>query len=142
MPAMTWERLLSNTRQGKPPEKESTVGRSVFQRDFDRIVYSSAFRRLQDKAQVFPLAKSDFVRTRLTHSLEVSCVGRSLGAELGLRLEAEKQMPKGVFPGDIGSIVAHTGESAIGEWFSKTKVDRAAIKQLSLAQKSDFRACL
>lgn len=152
MPAMTWERLLSTTRQGKPPEKDSTVGRSVFQRDFDRIVYSSAFRRLQDKAQVFPLAKSDFVRTRLTHSLEVSCVGRSLGAELGLRLEAEKQMPKGISPGDIGSIVAaaclahdignppfgHTGESAIGEWFSNTNVGRAAIKQLSPAQKTDF----
>ena len=152
MPAMTWERLLSNSRQGKPIEKDSTVGRSVFQRDFDRIVYSSAFRRLQDKAQVFPLAKSDFVRTRLTHSLEVSCVGRSLGTELGLRLEADKQMPKGISPGDIGSIVAaaclahdignppfgHTGESAIGEWFSKTKVGRAAIKQLSPAQKSDF----
>lgn len=150
---MTWERLLSNTRQGKPPEKESTVGRSVFQRDFDRIVYSSAFRRLQDKAQVFPLAKSDFVRTRLTHSLEVSCVGRSLGAELGQRLlEADKQMPEGIFPDDIGSIVAaaclahdignppfgHTGESAIGEWFSNTEVGRAAIKELSLAQKSDF----
>jgi dGTPase len=152
MPAMIWERLLSNTRQGKPPEKESTVGRSVFQRDFDRIVYSSAFRRLQDKAQVFPLAKSDFVRTRLTHSLEVSCVGRSLGAELGQRLETDRQMPKGIFPGDIGSIVAaaclahdignppfgHTGESAIGEWFSNTDVGRAAIQELSLAQKSDF----
>jgi dGTPase len=152
MPAMIWERLLSNTRQGKPPEKESTVGRSVFQRDFDRIVYSSAFRRLQDKAQVFPLAKSDFVRTRLTHSLEVSCVGRSLGAELGQRLETDRQMPRGIFPGDIGSIVAaaclahdignppfgHTGESAIGEWFSNTDVGRAAIQELSLAQKSDF----
>lgn len=122
------------------------------QRDFDRIVYSSAFRRLQDKAQVFPLAKSDFVRTRLTHSLEVSCVGRSLGTELGLRLEAEEQIPEGVSPGDIGSIVAaaclahdignppfgHTGESAIGEWFSNTEVGRAAIKELSPVQKSDF----
>lgn len=151
MPAMTWKRLLSNTRQGKPPEKESTVGRSVFQRDFDRIVYSSAFRRLQDKAQVFPLAKSDFVRTRLTHSLEVSCVGRSLGAELGQRLKTD-EMPEGIYPGDIGSIVAaaclahdignppfgHTGESAIGEWFSNTDVGRAAIQELSLDQRSDF----
>ena len=152
MPGMTWERLLSTTRQGKPPEKDSTVGRSVFQRDFDRIVYSSAFRRLQDKAQVFPLAKSDFVRTRLTHSLEVSCVGRSLGTEFGLRLKDENQIPEGITPGDIGSIVAaaclahdignppfgHTGESAIGEWFSNTEVGQAAINELNLAQKLDF----
>lgn len=152
MSMMNWEQLLSPTRQGRPIEKDSTVGRSIFQRDFDRIVYSSAFRRLQDKAQVFPLAKSDFVRTRLTHSLEVSCVGRSLGTELGLRLEAGKQIPAGISPGDIGSIVAaaclahdignppfgHTGESAIGEWFSNTEAGQAAIKEFSPIQKSDF----
>lgn len=152
MTKMTWARLLSPARQGQPTGKDATTGRSVFQRDFDRIVYSSAFRRLQDKAQVFPLAKSDFVRTRLTHSLEVSCVGRSLGTELGFRLEAIKQMPEGISPGDVGSIVAaaclahdignppfgHTGESAIGEWFSNTEVGQAAIKDLSPVQKSDF----
>lgn len=152
MTKMTWARLLSPARQGQPTGKDATTGRSVFQRDFDRIVYSSAFRRLQDKAQVFPLAKSDFVRTRLTHSLEVSCVGRSLGTELGFRLEASKQMPEGISSGDVGSIVAaaclahdignppfgHTGESAIGEWFSNTEVGQAAIKDLSPVQKSDF----
>lgn len=107
---------------------------------------------MQDKAQVFPLAKSDFVRTRLTHSLEVSCVGRSLGTELGLRLEANKQIPEGISPGDIGSIVAaaclahdignppfgHTGESAIGEWFSNTEAGQATVKDLSPVQRLDF----
>jgi len=152
VPKMTWGQLLSPARQGRPAERDVTVGRSVFQRDFDRIVYSSAFRRLQDKAQVFPLAKSDFVRTRLTHSLEVSCVGRSLGTELGLRLEAQKYLPDGISPGDIGSIVAaaclahdignppfgHTGESAIAEWFANTESGQAAISGLTPAQKSDF----
>lgn len=149
---MTWGQLLSPARQGCPTGKDVTTGRSVFQRDFDRIVYSSAFRRLQDKAQVFPLAKSDFVRTRLTHSLEVSCVGRSLGTELGIRLEAQRCLPDGISPGDIGSIVAaaclahdignppfgHTGESAIAEWFSNSESGQAAINELTPAQKSDF----
>lgn len=142
---MTWGQLLSSARQGRPTEKDVTIGRSVFQRDFDRIVYSSAFRRLQDKAQVFPLAKSDFVRTRLTHSLEVSCVGRSLGTELGFRLQSQKQLPDPISPADIGNIVAaaclahdignppfgHTGESAIAEWFSNTDSGQAAIRELT-----------
>ncbi|NGZ60400.1 MAG: deoxyguanosinetriphosphate triphosphohydrolase [Nitrospira sp. LK265] len=149
---MTWGQLLSSARQGRPTEKDVTIGRSVFQRDFDRIVYSSAFRRLQDKAQVFPLAKSDFVRTRLTHSLEVSCVGRSLGTELGFRLQSQKQLPDPISPADIGNIVAaaclahdignppfgHTGESAIAEWFSNTDSGQAAIRELTPAQKCDL----
>jgi dGTPase len=149
---MKWEYLLSKKRQGKSGEEDQTVGRSNFQRDFDRIVYCSAFRRLQDKAQVFPLAKSDFVRTRLTHSLEVSCVGRSLGTELGLRLLQKDELPRGVYPGDVGSIVAaaclahdignppfgHTGESAIGEWFANTVIGQASIRELPVGKKSDF----
>jgi len=81
----------------KKDREDATVGRSNFQRDFDRIVFSSAFRRLQDKTQVFPLAKSDFVRTRLTHSLEVSCIGRSLGTEVGIELHGCFQAEKVLF---------------------------------------------
>ncbi len=103
---MNWEQLLSMKRIGKKDGEDATVGRSNFQRDFDRIVFSSAFRRLQDKTQVFPLAKSDFVRTRLTHSLEVSCIGRSLGTEVGIELEKKRPLPKGFLPADIGAIVA------------------------------------
>ncbi len=80
---MDWSKLLSTVRLGREADAPSTDVRSEFQRDFDRIVYSSAFRRMQDKTQVFPLAESDYVRTRLTHSLEVSCVGRSLGTLTG-----------------------------------------------------------
>ncbi len=80
---MKWDRLLSANRLGKSEAKEIAEGRSSFHQDYDRVVFSSAFRRLQDKTQVFPLAKSDYVRTRLTHSLEASCVGRSLGMQVG-----------------------------------------------------------
>ncbi len=85
---MEWKKLLSNTwlNEDKNLHINPEDGRSRFQRDFDRIVFSSAFRRLQDKTQVFPLPESDFVHTRLTHSLEVSCVGRSLGNLVGSRI--------------------------------------------------------
>lgn len=108
--------------------------RNDFERDHDRIVFSSAFRSLQDKTQVVPLPEHDFVHTRLTHSLETSCVGRSLGkmvAEHLLRSYPEIQ-EIGVEHGDIGAIVAaaclahdignppfgHSGEKAIGAFFN------------------------
>ena len=81
---MDWNKLLSTKRLGRTNDQaESQTPRTNFTRDYDRIIFSSAFRRLQDKTQVFPLAKSDYVRTRLTHSLEVASVGRSLGAMVG-----------------------------------------------------------
>ena len=85
---MNWDKLLSNKLLGDSASSEIKLndGRSQFQRDFDRIVFSSAFRRLQDKTQVFPLPENDFVHTRLTHSLEVSCVGRSLGTLVGEKI--------------------------------------------------------
>lgn len=79
---MNWIQLLSLKKQGdtksriRKEEKESRVG---FEVDYDRIIFSNPFRSLQDKTQVIPLSKTDFVHTRLTHSLEVSVVGRSLG---------------------------------------------------------------
>jgi dGTPase len=81
-----WAKLLSPKRLGADKPAEILRGRTQYQRDFDRIVFSSAFRRLQDKTQVFPLAESDYVRTRLTHSIEASCVSRSLGAIVGEKL--------------------------------------------------------
>ena len=126
---MEWSKLLSYSRLGRSDKKEEDV-RSEYQRDYDRIVYSSAFRRLQDKTQVFPLAESDYVRTRLTHSVEVSCVGRSLGTLAG-DFVIKKHSLENILPQEFGNIVAaaclahdignpplgHSGEEAISSWF-------------------------
>src|SRR5882672_8667329 len=79
---VNWTTLLSANRPGQTSgPKESS--RSAFEQDYDRIIFSHPFRRLQDKTQVHPLPEHDFVHTRLTHSLEVSSVGRSLGKRVG-----------------------------------------------------------
>ena len=86
---MNWEQLLSLKRFGdahKRLRKEQDQTRLGFEVDYDRIIFSSEFRSLQDKTQVVPLSRRDFVHTRLTHSLEVSVVGRSLGRQVGQRL--------------------------------------------------------
>jgi dGTPase len=133
---MDWHHLLNKSRIGTNPElsrsNESNEGRSEFQRDYDRIVFSSAFRRLQDKTQVFPLPESDFVHTRLTHSLEVSCIGRSLGNIVGGKiLERYPKLNENYTKFHFGEIVAasclahdignppfgHSGEDAIAEYF-------------------------
>ncbi len=102
---MDWNRLLSRIRLGLSRQHPDSEARTDFQRDFDRIVFSSAFRRLQDKTQVFPLSQSDYVRTRLTHSLEVSSVGRSLGTMVGDSVIKRHDL-KGVYPQDFGAVVA------------------------------------
>ncbi|OQX44530.1 MAG: deoxyguanosinetriphosphate triphosphohydrolase, partial [Candidatus Sedimenticola endophacoides] len=81
--SMQWSRLLSRRRLGTQAQPQVSSLRTDFQRDFDRIVFSSAFRRMQDKTQVFPLSRVDYIRTRLTHSLEASSIGRSLGTLVG-----------------------------------------------------------
>lgn len=130
---MEWSKLLSNERLGRGDKTEHQDARSEFQRDYDRIVYSSAFRRLQDKTQVFPLAESDYVRTRLTHSIEVSCVGRSLGTLVGdYVIKDDLSNIKEISSQEFGNIVAaaclahdignpplgHSGEDAISSWFN------------------------
>jgi len=114
---------------GHRPGAVALAARTDFQRDFDRIVFSSAFRRMQDKTQVFPLSKVDYVRTRLTHSLESSSVGRSLGTLVGEQLIARHALAD-YAPSDFGDIVAaaclghdignppfgHSGEDAIRHW--------------------------
>ena len=81
---MNWQELLSNKRPGESGHQQHDQQRSRFEQDYDRIIFSHPFRKLQDKTQVFPLPEDDFVHTRLTHSLEVSSVGRSLGKNAGL----------------------------------------------------------
>ena len=76
---MNWNQLLSSQRSGQSKTPVIESHRSAFEQDYDRIIFSHPFRKLQDKTQVHPLPEQDFVHTRLTHSLEVSSVGRSLG---------------------------------------------------------------
>ena len=83
---MNWLKLLSPKRPGEEKIKTAEQARSRFEQDYDRIIFSHPFRKLQDKTQVFPLPEDDFVHTRLTHSLEVSSVGRSLGKNAGTYL--------------------------------------------------------
>ncbi|MBW2938559.1 deoxyguanosinetriphosphate triphosphohydrolase [Aureisphaera sp. CAU 1614] len=134
---MQWEKLLSLKRQGDTNKRlriEQDETRLGFEVDYDRIIFSSAFRSLQDKTQVIPLSKTSFVHTRLTHSLEVSVVGRSLGRAVGKAiLERHPYLEKthGYRFNDFGAIVAaaslahdignppfgHSGEKAIGDYF-------------------------
>jgi dGTPase len=137
---MNWEQLLSLKRFGDTEKRiraEQDETRLGFEVDYDRIVFSSSFRSLQDKTQVIPLSETDFVHTRLTHSLEVSVVGRTLGRRVGQELL--KRHPKlselGYTFNDFGAIVAsaclmhdignppfgHSGEKAIGEYFKTGK---------------------
>lgn len=149
MEEMRWAELLSATRLGN---KKSTneLGRSPFHKDYDRIIFSQSFRQLNRKTQVHPLTQNDSVHTRLTHSLEVSCIGRSLGT-----LAAEKikdQLPVWVNPADIGSIIqaaclahdignppfGHAGEYAIREWFDDAS-NTDVLNSLSLEEQADVR---
>ena len=134
---MKWENLLSLKRQGdslKRLRSEQDETRVGFDVDYDRIVFSSFFRTLQDKTQVVPFSKTSFVHTRLTHSLEVSVVGRSLGRTVGqhiLNKYPYLNQTHGFQVNDFGSIVAaaclahdignppfgHSGESSIGDFF-------------------------
>ena len=102
---MEWKQLLSPHRVGSSKPGVISQDRSPFQRDFDRIVFSGAFRRLQDKTQVFPLVKTVYVRTRLTHSLETSSVGRSLGTAVGVEI-CKNFDTAGAQPSDICAAVA------------------------------------
>lgn len=136
-PLMSWDRLICDVRLGMEDYNDNKGGvRSDFERDFDRLVFSSPFRRLQNKTQVFPLPGSIFVHNRLTHSLEVSCVGRSLAGEVAQRLRQRYAGEPWVGKLDkISEIVAaaclahdlgnppfgHSGEKTIGEYFAKGK---------------------
>jgi len=130
---MDWHQLLSAQRLGAQAAQETRAltGRSDFHKDHDRIVFSSPFRRLGRKTQVHPMTENDHVHTRLTHSIEVGCVGRSLGILAGQTLAG--QLPADISPYDLGAIVqaaciahdignppfGHAGEYAIRDWFRR-----------------------
>lgn len=132
-PMMKWENLLRPLELNRHTASAAPPSRSIFERDFDRIVFSAPFRNLQDKTQVFPLPEDDFVHTRLTHSLEVASVGRSLGKSAGeFLVEKYPEISLAqLSPGDIGAIVSaaalthdignppfgHAGEEAISDFF-------------------------
>lgn len=159
---MKWETLISAKRVGsyqKNSQKKNTDLRSEFEKDYHRIIGSASFRRLQDKTQVFPLDKSDFIRTRLTHSIEVSSFAKSLGQNIGAYIL--EQHPDDGFDfqmkSDICDILqcaglihdignppfGHFGEEAIRDWFQKNLSsqrvgDRMVEELLTPQQMADF----
>ena len=131
---MEWKQLISNKRFGQEHKHaERHDDRSEFKRDYDRLIFSSAFRRLQNKTQVFPLPGSIFVHNRLTHSLEVASVGMSIGNDISRRVIRKRPKLKDTLVEEIGTIVSaaclahdlgnppfgHSGEKAIQTFFSE-----------------------
>ena len=151
MSKMQWKELLSAKRLGSDTPGIYSSERSPFQRDFDRVIFSGAFRRLQNKTQVFPLVQEDYVRTRLTHSLETSSIGRSLGTAAGAFLKKNYYLGEAQIS-DVGAIVAtaalshdignpplgHAGEEAIRFWFTTSPVAKAMHPMLSADHIKDF----
>src|SRR3984885_5120566 len=157
---MNWQQLYSPLRTGAsvPSSTSADPARTSFLRDYDRIIFSSAFRRLQNKTQVFPLPGAVFVHNRLTHSLEVASVGRSLGKAVGDELadkypdagEAFRDFYKYELPSviaaaclahDIGNPpFGHSGEDAIRVFFNE--LDGSTLKrfetELTTNQQRDF----
>ncbi|MBD5119314.1 MAG: deoxyguanosinetriphosphate triphosphohydrolase [Clostridiales bacterium] len=131
---MEWASLLSTSKLGTDatePGDWANYPINAFEKDYNKIVSSAAFRRLQDKTQVFPLDKSDFIRTRLTHSIEVSTIARQLGIMISKNTTRYRQQDVFDFAEDISSVLlcagllhdlgnppfGHFGETVIGEWF-------------------------
>ncbi|MDO5059237.1 MAG: deoxyguanosinetriphosphate triphosphohydrolase [Neisseria sp.] len=161
--SMTWQSLLSRQRfrlkDGEivPTHTPSTAEgadalRTDFHIDYDRVVFSGAFRRLGRKTQVHPFAEHDHTHNRLTHSVEVASVGRSLGNRVGVMLQAGGFLPQGIAAADIGSVVqvaclahdlgnppfGHTGEEALRDWFRDEKNARF-LATLSEAERNDVQ---
>jgi len=152
----TWDKLISKKRFSST-DKKYTSDESVrgeFQRDYDRIVFSPAFRRLQNKTQVMPMPESDFVHNRLTHSLEASVVGRSLGRIVGksiLERYPALAQEKNIQEADFGDIVAaaclahdignppfgHSGEDAISAYFQSEEA-QPYLTSLTAAELDDL----
>ena len=159
---MEWKRLLSENRIGKEARSSGKKDlRSEFEKDYHRIIVSASFRRLQDKTQVFPLDKSDFIRTRLTHSLEVSSIGRSLAQNIAAQIISARLDPD--FTSEMGTAICdilqcaglihdignppfgHFGEEAIREWFVRNLAGlkfrgRSAVSYMSPREIADLKA--
>lgn len=152
---MEWKRLLSAKRWGNEQQTihDTDEARSQFQIDYDRLIFSSPFRRLQNKTQVFPLPGSVFVHNRLTHSLEVASVGRSLGRifynqtkknnpniddEVPLMSEVGNMVAAAALAHDLGNpAFGHSGEAAISRYFTHGE-GKVYLNQLNAEQKKDF----
>ena len=146
---MDWHTLLPRERLGKPAHSSEELGRSAFHKDHDRVIFSGAFRRLGRKTQVHPVSSNDHIHTRLTHSLEVGCVGRSLGMRVGEMLRGE--LPEWCDPSDLGVIVqsaclahdignppfGHSGEDAIRHWFQQAAA-RGWLDAMDADERADF----
>ena len=151
-----WAKLFSAQRLGsnkKAPAQDSA--RSSFHKDYDRLVFSHSFRQLNQKTQVHPLTNQLGIHTRLTHSLEVSCIGRSLGVMAAEKLhdKLDGGLPDGVMPADVGVIVqaaclahdignppfGHAGEYAIRDWFMHSE-RQAMIQNMSSNEQLDLLA--
>jgi dGTPase len=149
--SMNWPQLLSRKRLGSSEQPSGSTTRTDFQRDLDRIIFSSAFRRMQDKTQIFPLSKIDYVRTRLTHSLESSSVGRSLGTLVGEQIIVRHGLDY-YHASDFGDICAaaclahdignppfgHSGEDAIRHWAAHAEYGKQRVAVLQGSQREDF----
>lgn len=152
---MEWTNCFTNQQFGVEDRQQSI--RSDFERDYDRIIFSSAFRRLQNKTQVFPLPESIFVHNRLTHSLEVTSVGRSLGTMVGTFLSKHptvikhpeavdfyKNQLKHVISAaclahDLGNpAFGHSGEEAISKYFIDKEGDVAFKSRFTEGQWQDL----
>jgi dGTPase len=155
---MNWTQLLSRKRvsaDAKLRDSSPQRNRSEFERDWDRVLFSTAFRRMHDKTQVFPLPEDDVVHSRLTHSLEVASVGRSLGKRVGTAIcngfSGDQAATFDVH--DIGDVVAaaclahdignppfgHAGEDAIASFF-RSAAGNEAVATLSAREQADLRA--
>ena len=160
MVALQWDNLFSTQRERKSGAKVGEgksgdiIARNEFEADYDRIVGSSSVRRLQDKAQVFPLQENDNTRTRLTHSIEVSALARSLGKAVGKQLEkrsvfnadevdqfASLLQTAGLIH-DLGNPpFGHYGEEVIREWFKEWFASDKLLKSnivMEEQEKNDF----
>jgi dGTPase len=152
---MEWNQLFSSVRLGQEHFKPKIVqGRTEFQKDFDRIAFSSPFKRLQNKTQAIPLPETELIRNRLTHSFETSIVGRSLGETVGEAILSRETIlaGTGITKYDFGSIVAaaciahdignppfgHAGEDAISEFFQNEK-NALYLDGLTVKQAADLR---
>ncbi|MBB1486513.1 deoxyguanosinetriphosphate triphosphohydrolase [Oceanospirillum sp. D5] len=147
---MNWQQLLSDARlKGCTRHSLDDVGRSPFHKDHDRVVFSGSFRRMGRKTQVHPFAENDHIHTRLTHSLEVGCVGRSLGMMVAEQLQ--EQLPSGISAADLGVIIqsaclahdignppfGHAGEYAIRDWFTQAQ-KQGRLQGLTREQQADL----
>lgn len=148
-----WHALLSSARRGQRIDSTGAPSRSAFEQDYDRIIFSQPFRRLQDKTQVHPLPEQDFVHTRLTHSLEVSSVGRSMGKRVGeVIVQRHRSLNKTCSLFDFGAIVAagalahdlgnppfgHAGETAISDFFLHHPIGQSFESRVTAAEWQDL----